>query len=124
MIGIALLICAILFTAYYAFPETRLNRVPLNDLVFHITASEHLVAAMENHESLDTWVSEWSLGYPIWLSYQPLPHITGAIVIKACRVFAAPEASFAGLFYLLLLALPASVYIGARLMGLGSVASG
>lgn len=124
MLGLTLLACATLFTARFAFPETRLNRVPLNDLVFHITASEHLLSALENHRSVDSWVSEWSLGYPVWLSYQPLPHLAGALVIKACRAFATPEASFAAFYYLLLLALPMSVYLGARLMGLNPVASG
>src|SRR5438876_5922499 len=30
--GLALLACAILFNAYYAAPELRINRVPLNDV--------------------------------------------------------------------------------------------
>ncbi len=124
LLGMALLACAILFTAYFTFPEIRLNQAPLNDMAFHITAAEHLSAAIEDHEPLDSWVSEWSLGYPIWLSYQPLPHLVAAIVIQACHSFATSEASFAVFYYLLLVTLPLSVYAGARLMGLTSAASG
>src|SRR5437879_5395969 len=32
--------CAVLFNAWYAAPELRINRSPLNDLVLHITALE------------------------------------------------------------------------------------
>jgi uncharacterized membrane protein len=67
---------------------------------------------------LDPWVSQWALGYPLWRSYQPLPHLLAAAVMAVVRPFASPAASFAAFYYLLTLMLPASIYLGARLMGL------
>jgi hypothetical protein len=63
-----------LFNAILLAPEARIERLPVNDLSFHLEASQ--------------------------------------------RPFASPAASFAAFYYLLLLMLPASIYLGARLMGL------
>src|SRR5262245_31054761 len=77
--GLAMLAIAMLFAAWYCAPELRIGRVPLNDVVFHLAASERLAESFERGEPLlDPWVSEWSLGYPLWLSYQPLPHLVAA----------------------------------------------
>ena len=43
---------------------------------------------------LDPWVSEWSLGYPMWRSYQPLPHVLGAAWLKLAEPFASHPAAF------------------------------
>lgn len=123
--GLALVACAVVFNAYYAAPELRINRVPLNDVVFHLAASERMETSFARGEPfLDPWVSEWSLGYPVWLSYQPLPHVVGAIALRVFHGFGDPAAIFAALFYLLIVTFPISVYIGARLLGLSPPAAG
>ncbi len=123
--GLALLACAVLFNAYYAAPELRINRVPLNDVIFHLAASERMETSFERGEPfLDAWVSEWALGYPVWRSYQPMPHAAGALVLRVFRGIGDPAAIFAVLFYLLIVTFPASVYIGARLLGLPPPAAG
>src|SRR5206468_1098665 len=123
--GLALLACAVLFNAYYAAPELRINRVPLNDVVFHLAASERMETGFERGEPfLDAWVSEWALGYPVWRGYQPLPHAAAALTFRVFRGFGDPAAIFAVLLYLLIVTFPASVYIGARLLGLGPPAAG
>ena len=73
---------------------------------------------------LDSWVSEWALGYPIWRSYQPLPHAAAAALLRLFRGIAEPDAIFADFYYFLLIAFPVSVYIGARLLGLPPPAAG
>lgn len=123
--GLALLACAVLFSAWYAAPEMRINRVPLNDLAFHVAASERMETAFARGEPfLDAWVSEWDLGYPVWRSYQPLPHAAAALVLWLFRGFGDPAAIFAVLYYLLLVTFPMSVYLGARLLGLPPPAAG
>lgn len=123
--GLALLACAIAFTAWYAAPELRMNRLPINDVILHLSASERMESTFEHGEPfLDSWVSEWGLGYPIWRSYQPLPHVAAAALLRLFRGFAAPDAIFAAFFYFLLIAFPVSVYIGARLLGLPPPAAG
>ena len=50
----------------YAAPELRVNRVPPNDVVFHLAASERMERGFERGEPFwDAWVSEWALGYPV-----------------------------------------------------------
>ena len=44
--GLLLLACALLFNAYYVAPELRIGRVPLNDAVFHVAASERLLTGV------------------------------------------------------------------------------
>ncbi len=125
VLGFALLGCALAFNAITLAPELRIGRVPLNDAVFHLAASERLGESFARGEPfLDPWVSEWALGYPVWRSYQPLPHLLGAGVLALAPGPEAHPAWFAALQYLLLALLPASVFLGARLLGLGPAAAG
>ena len=118
-VGLLLLALAVAFNAWFAAPELRINRVPLNDVVFHLAASERMGTSLERSEPfLDPWVSEWSLGYPVWRSYQPLPHFVAALTIRAFRSFADPASIFAAVFYLLIVAFPISVFVGAQRLGL------
>jgi uncharacterized membrane protein len=106
-------------------PESRIGSLPLNDGVFHLAASERLAESVAHGEPfLDPWVSEWALGYPVWRSYQPLPHLVAGAVIAAARPLCDAPTAFAWLQYLLLVLLPASVYFGARRLGLSSPAAG
>ena len=73
---------------------------------------------------LDPWVSQWALGFPLWHFYQPLPHMIAGLWLTITSHFASAPASFAVLYYLLMIALPASTYIGARLFGLEPIAAG
>jgi hypothetical protein len=124
-VGLVLLALALLFSAVLLAPEARIERVPVNDLVFHVEASQRLGESLARGEPfLDPWVSQWALGYPVWRSYQPLPHLLAAAVIALARPFASPAASFAAFYYVLLVLLPASIYLGARLLGLNPLAAG
>ena len=123
--GLLLLACALIFNAYYVAPELRISRVPLNDAVFHLAASERLLTGVERGEPLlDQWVSEWALGYPVWQSYQPVPHLFAALCLRIFHGLGSPAAIFAALSYLLIITLPASVYCGSRLLGLPPPAAG
>ncbi|MGH7820949.1 MAG: hypothetical protein ACREQ9_14380, partial [Candidatus Binatia bacterium] len=103
----------------------RIGRVPLNDGVLHLTAAERLGQSIWRGEPLlDPWVSEWSLGYPVWRSYQPLPHLGAAIWLKASEPFTDHAIAFALIEYLVLALIPASVYGGARLLGMSPLAAG
>jgi hypothetical protein len=124
-VGLVLLVLALLFNAILLAPEARIEHVPVNDLPFQIGASQRLGESIAHHEPfLDPWVSQWSLGFPLWRIYQPVPHLVAAAVIAICRPFASPAASFAAFYYLLLVLVPASLYLGARLMGLNPLAAG
>src|SRR5437773_7400920 len=123
--GLLLLSVALLFNVFFLAPELRIERVPLNDVAFHLAASERLGDSFQRGEPfLDPWVSEWSLGYPVWRSYQPVPHVLGALWLEASERWASHDTAYATLVYALLVLFPASVYGGARLLGLSAGASG
>jgi uncharacterized membrane protein len=124
-IGLGLLALALLFNAVALAPELEIGRLPPNDSVFHLAAAERLGESIVRHEPfLDPWVSDWALGYPVWRSYQPLPHLLAAAVIALARAGSAPADAFAALQYVLLVLLPACVYLGARLLALGPGGAG
>jgi len=123
--GLLLLLLAVVFEAILAAPELRIGEVTPNDSMLHMTASERLHAAFVRGEPfLDPWVSEWSLGYPVWRSYQPLPHAFAAATFAIVGDRLTPSATFAALTYALLLVLPISAWAGARLLGMRPAAAG
>ncbi|HLH75766.1 MAG TPA: hypothetical protein VKV28_03065 [Candidatus Binataceae bacterium] len=121
--GLLVVAVALALNAYGLAPEIRIERVPVNDLAFHIPAAQDLGRALI-HRELEPWTSEWSLGFPLWRVYQPLPHVLAALWMAAANPFASASASFAWLYYLFLLALPATTYVGARWFGLEPLAAG
>ena len=124
-VGGVLLACAVVFNVAGLAPEALIERIPVNDLVFHRAAAERLGASLLAGEPfLEPWVSEWSLGYPVWRSYQPLPHLLAALVLGLAHPVADPDAAFAILFFVLVATLPVSVFAGARLLGLSPPAAG
>jgi hypothetical protein len=123
--GLVLLGLALIVNAVLLWPEIRIERIPVNDLSFHIAASQRLAQSVTTGDSfLDPWVSQWALGYPLWHFYQPLPHMIAGLWLTMTSHFASAPASFAVLYYLLMVALPASTYLGARLFGMEPMAAG
>ena len=123
--GLLLLACSLAFWAWHLAPELTIGQWPPNDGVLHIVASERLAASLGAGEPLlEPWASEWALGYPLWRTYQPLPHLVTALALRATATVADPAATFAALMYLLLVLLPVSIYAGARLLGLDPIAAG
>src|SRR5260370_27091177 len=123
--GLMLLGLALIVNAVLLWPEIRIERVPVNDLSFHIAASQRLTQSLSTGDSfLDPWMSQWALGYPLWHFYHPLPHMVAGLWLAITSYFASAPASFAVFYYLLMVALPATTYLGARLFGLDPIASG
>jgi hypothetical protein len=122
---LVLLAAALLFNGFALWPELRIGTLPPNDGIFQLAASERLAESLVRGEPfLQPWVSEWSLGYPVWLSYQPLPHLLTGLAVGAVSPWVDAPAAFAAIVFLLLLLWPASVYGGARLLGLGPLGAG
>jgi uncharacterized membrane protein len=123
--GLLILAVALAFNFCFLQSELRIGQHPPNDGVLHRAAAERLGQSLANGEPfLDPWVSEWSLGYPVWSSYQPLAHLLTAGWLALAKPWHDAPAAFAALVYLLIAFFPASVYLGARLLGLTPVAAG
>src|SRR5271168_3850420 len=91
--GLMLLGLALVANAILLWPELRIERVPVNDLSFHIAASQRLANSLSTGDSvLDPWVSQWALGFPLWHFYQPLPHMIAGIWLTIISHFASAPA--------------------------------
>src|SRR5271156_864159 len=84
--GLMLLGIPLILNAVLLWPELRSERVPVNDLSFHIAASQRLASSLSTGDSLlDPWVSQWALGFPLWHFYQPLPHTIAGLWLTITR---------------------------------------
>jgi uncharacterized membrane protein len=124
-IGLALLALPILFNLILLSPEMIVGVQPVNDHLLHQAASQRAGEALFSGENpLDAWVGDFSLGYPLWRSYPPLPHFVTGILSRLASPFAEPSTIFLLLHYLLLSLLPAAFFLLAWELGLGWIASG
>ena len=119
MPALALLLTVLLVNAVGLWPELSISRVDLNDNVLHFTLVERIVQAVQRGENpLDCWSPEWSLGYPVLRTYQPLSHLLVAFVYFALGKSVGLMTIFVWARFLSLVLLPLSFFAAARLMGL------
>ena len=117
--ALALLLTVLVVNAVGLWPELSISRVDLNDNVFHFTLVERIVQAVERGENpLDCWSPEWSLGYPVLRTYQPLAHALVALVYFALGKSVGLMTVFVWVRFLSVVLLPLSFFAAARLMGL------
>jgi hypothetical protein len=120
-----LVLLPVLFNLICLYPELSISRRSLNDNVFHFVASQRMSQALTSGENpVDAWLGEFSAGYPLWRSYQPVPHLATGIAFKVTAPFMQPWTVFLLINYLLLSFLPVCFYALARSLGMGRLASG
>lgn len=125
IISLILVCLAVIFNLVFLYPETLINTRSVNDSVFHFSASLRMSQALTSGENpLDAWVDTFSLGYPIWRSYQPFAHFVTAVVFRLAKPLLAPRTVFIFINYILLCFLPLCFYIFARAAGLGLIGGG
>lgn len=119
LLALVLLLTVLGMSAAGLWPELSISRVDLNDNVFHFTLVERMVQAVEHGENpLDCWSPEWSLGYPVLRTYQPLAHALVALVYFALGKSVGLMTVFVWIRFLAVVLLPLSFFVSARLMGL------
>src|SRR5579871_6583257 len=113
-------VLAIIFVSAPAlWPDLSISRVDLNDNVFHFTLIEGMVHAFERGDNpLDFWSPEWSLGYPVLRTYQPLGHAIVAAVYFLLFKSVSLMTVFVWVRYLSVLLLPLTFFATARLLTL------
>src|SRR5437016_3244487 len=118
-LALILLLAILVVNAAGLWPELSISRVDLNDNVFHFTLVERMVQAVERGENpLDCWSPEWSLGYPVPRTYQPLAHALVALVYLALDKSVGLMTVFVWIRFLSVVGLPLTFFAAARLMGL------
>jgi len=119
LLAVAILLTVLAVNAVGLWPETSISRIDLNDNVFHYALVERVVQAVEHGENpLDCWSPEWSLGYPVLRTYQPLAHALVALAYFALGKSIGLMTIFVWARYLSVVLLPLSFFAAARLMGL------
>ncbi len=110
MLVVVLIANALAFRA-----ELSVSRVDLNDNVFHFALIERIVQVVERGQNpLDVWSPEWSLGYPVLRTYQPLAHFLVAAVYFALGKSVALMTVFVWVRFLSVVLLPLSFFWAAR----------
>jgi hypothetical protein len=97
------------------FHETRIGQDDLNDSVFHLALAERAVSA---DNPLDFWVPEWTFGYAVLRTYQPLGTLFLAGLYLLLGKSVPMVVLFAWVKFLLLIAFPITVFFAARMIGL------
>ncbi len=115
-----ILLCAVLaVTGVGLWPEISISRVDLNDNVFHFTLIENMAKAIEQGANpLDFWSPEWSAGYPVLRTYQPLAHILVVLVHFGLGKSVPLLTVFVWVRFLSVLLLPATFFAAAYLLGM------
>ncbi len=114
-----LVLLTVLFNAFVLAPELSIGQFRLNDTIFHYTMADRMVQAFDRGENpLDCWVSEWTLGYPVSRTYQPLGQLLPAFLYVALGRTLPLSTLFVWMHYLAIVLLPLTVYISARFLSM------
>ena len=118
----AILLVALVIAASMAglWPELTISRVDLNDNVFHFTLIEGMIQSIEQGGNpLDFWSPEWSFGYPVLRTYQPLAHALVVLVYFGLGKAVSAMTVFVWVRFLSVALLPLTFFAAARLLSLG-----
>jgi hypothetical protein len=124
IVVLAVLIAApMLFNAVALLPE--LTSIPnVNDDAAHLLFVERADQAITNGEDpIDFWVPDLELGFPQFVYYQHLPHLTVVAAYRLLLGHVDIVTVFNAVRYLLLVTLPLTVFWSMRQMGFSAVAS-
>ena len=115
-LGLLALACVALL-----IPAARiLGSLPIygDDHSSHMAAVHHLLWLARQGQT-DLFCPTFNLGFPMYLYYQPLPHLTAALVHVLSFRMLDEQAAFNLTVVLLWCSYPLTVYAGARRLGLG-----
>ncbi|HLX44843.1 MAG TPA: glycosyltransferase family 39 protein [Bryobacteraceae bacterium] len=118
----SLLVLALSFNAVGLLPELAISRVDLNDNVLHFPLIQGVVQAIEHGRNpFDWWAPEWSLGYPVLRTYQPLAHALVALIYFALFKKVSLMDVFVAVRYLSVVLLPLTFFVTARRLSFSSL---
>ena len=112
-----LVLTIVVVNLLFLIPELSISRFDLNDSVLHYTLADRMVQAIKQGENpLDFWASEWTLGYPVPRTYQPLGHLLLALLYFILGKSVSLMTLFVWARYLLICLFPLTVYVTGRLL--------
>ena len=114
----------ILFNAVILFPEISQPVPNLNDDAAHFMLVQRASAALAGGENpFDHWVPELELGFPVFLYYQHLPHLTVVFLHYLLLKQVSLLTLFNAVRYILLVGFPITVFWSMRRMEFPIIAS-
>ena len=124
-VALALLLAVLLVNGIGLRAELEVSRVDQNDNASHYPLVARMVQETERGGNpLDFWCPEWSLGYPMLRTYQPLAHGIVALVYFVLGKNVSLMTVFVWVRYLSVVLLPLSFFGAAWLMDLGALTAG
>ncbi len=119
-----LLLAVVAVSAIGLWPDLAASRVDLNDNVSHFALIERIVGEIgRGANPLDAWSPEWTFGFPVLRTYQPLAHLLVAAIFFALGKSVSLMTVFVWVRFLAVVLLPVSFYAAARLLDLGRPAA-
>ena len=110
-----------LFTAIALLPELTVAVPSNNDDATHFLLIQRASEALANGENvLDHWVPQLELGFPWFIYYQPLPALLVVLLHRALLGLVDLLTVFNAVRYVLLVALPITVFWSLRRMGVAA----
>lgn len=124
-IACVLVFVAVIFNAFFLWPEASINTFSLNDDVLHLTAAQAASDALGNGQNpTDFWFSQIGLGFPIFHYYQSLPHLVLTGINQITSSFVSLPMLLDISRYLLLVLFPLSIFWAMRRFGFDWLAAG
>lgn len=118
-LALFLLALTLLLNIVALIPDTTVSRVDLNDSVYHYPLIADMVRQMEHGGNpFDWWAPEWSMGYPVLRTYQPLAHLLVALSYFALFKSVSLMTVFVWARFLAVVLLPVTFFVTARLLSL------
>ena len=119
VVAVSLLAIVLIANFIGLAPELTVSRLDLNDNAMHYPLVAGMVEAIERGDNpVDWWAPEWSLGYPVLRTYQPLAHAIVAGSYFALFKSVSLMTVFVWVRYLSVALLPLTFFITARLLSL------
>jgi|SRR5579883_684040 len=117
IIALAILAAVLAVHAAVLAPELTISRVDLNDNGLHFGLIDGMAQAIERGDNpFDWWAPEWSMGYPVLRTYQPLAHAMVVAIYFALFKSVSLMTIFVWVRYLSVLLLPLTFFLTARLL--------
>lgn len=115
ILALAILAAVLVAHAVVLAPELTISRVDLNDNAMHWPLIEDMAQAVERGDNpFDWWAPEWSLGYPVLRTYQPLAHTIVVAIYFLLFKSVSLMTIFVWVRYLSVLLLPLTFFFTAR----------
>jgi uncharacterized membrane protein len=119
-----LVLIPIAFNAVLLWPEVSVPIPSVNDSATHYLLIQRASEALAGGENpLDHWVPELELGFPWFLYYQNLPHLTVILLHRLLLGQVELLTVFNAVRYLLMVGFPLAVYWSMRRMDFSAVAA-